>query len=437
MKLSDFFIGLGYDITGLTSGFTKIGNNFNWYKGFVKKFHKYYVYNGEKRVYKDRYSLQISKKICENFADLLMNEKVNITLGNDENNKKLEKILNDNNFYVKANQGIEKTFALGTGAFLLSFEEAIKDESDIITDMGKPKIQFINAMNIYPLSFDENEISECAFTNYKTKVDPKTGTVIKILDLQIHLKNKETSNYIIMNYKFIENDNKELQEIPLVDVEKVIETNSPHRWFIPIKPNVINNIDLDSPFGISIFANALDNIKALDLTYDSLVNEIQNGRKRLFVSAEAMKVGFDGLKRAFDPEDILFHSLDAKFDDNSAGRYVQEINGQLRVDELTKAIQMHLNLLSMKLGLGDNYYKFDGNIVSKTATEVVSENSDLFRTLQKHKIILDSAIKELIETIGYFTNIKTNEEIIDEETGESHIVSTVKIDFDDSIIESK
>ena len=54
--------------------------------------------------------------------------------------------------------------------------------------MGREEREFMTF-----LSFDENEISECAFTNYKTKVDPKTGTVIKILDLQIHLKNKETA----------------------------------------------------------------------------------------------------------------------------------------------------------------------------------------------------------------------------------------------------
>lgn len=45
-------------------------------EGFVDKFHKYYVYNDEREIYKNRYSLGLAKKICENFADFIMNEKV-------------------------------------------------------------------------------------------------------------------------------------------------------------------------------------------------------------------------------------------------------------------------------------------------------------------------------------------------------------------------
>ena len=242
-----------------------------------------------------------------------------------------------------------------------------------------------------------------------------------MLYLQVHTLN-EQGNYVIQNHKFSVGENEELTPIELDSVISTVETGSPNRWFIPIKPNVINNVDLLSPFGISIFANALDSIKALDLTFDSFVNEIQNGRKRLFVTADAMKVSSgDGCyKDAFDPTDVLFYILGQQFSDKS--QYVQEVNGQLRVDELTKAIQINLNLLSMKLGLGDNYYKFDGNTVAKTATEVISENSDLFRTLQKHKILLESAVNELVETIGIIAGFNTE---------------NIKIDFDDSIIESK
>ena len=42
--------------------------------------------------------------------------------------------------------------------------------------------------------------------------------------------------------------------------------------------------------GIPIFTNSLEVLKSLDLTFDSFVNEIQNGRKRLFVTQDAMKV---------------------------------------------------------------------------------------------------------------------------------------------------
>ncbi len=43
-------------------------------------------------------------------------------------------------------------------------------------------------------------------------------------------------------------------------------------------------------------------------------------------------------------------------------------------------------------------YKFDSSGV-KTATEIISENSDMYRMIKKHEIILEDALKELIRII--------------------------------------
>ena len=141
-----------------------------------------------------------------------------------------------------------------------------------------------------------------------------------------------------------------------------------------------------------------------------------------------MKVGGDGcFKNAFDPQDVLFYILNNNFSENKTN-YVQEVNGNLRIEELKNAIQTNLDLFSTKLGLGDQYFKFDGGVTPKTATEVISENSDLFRTIKKHEQILESALRELILSIieiGKLANLL-------------HISGeTISIDFDDSIIESK
>lgn len=415
MKLIEFFKVQGYDISEVLSYRSNNDEYLSWYKGFVDKFHKYYVYNGEREVYKNRYSLGLAKKICENFADFLMNEKVKIKLGNDNDTKILNELLSDNNFWVKANQGIEKTFALGTGCFLLSLDTK-----------KKIKIQFVNALNIYPLTYNSDEIFECAFVSDKIKFDKSTMKSQKIRDVQLHVLDNE--KYVIRNFRFQVSEGEDLTEIPIDDIPQEIQTRNSNRWFVPIKPNIINNFNLNSPFGIPIYANSLDVLKSLDLTFDSFVNEIQNGRKRLFVSQEAMKVGGDGcFKNAFDPQDVLFYILDSNFSENKTN-YVQEVNGNLRIEELKNAIQTNLDLLSTKLGLGDQYFKFEGGTTPKTATEVISENSDLFRTIKKHEQILESALRELILSIieiGKLANLL-------------HISGeTINIDFDDSIIESK
>lgn len=416
MKLKDFFKFRGYDIQDIIKYKSNNGEYLGWYRGFVDKFHRYYTYNGERKVYKDRYALGMGKTICENFASFLMNERVKITLGDDKSTDILNELLVKNNFWVKANQGIEKTFALGTGCFLLSLN---KDSQDI-------KVQFIDADNIYPLAYTHDEIIECAFVSDTISFSKESLNTTKIKNIQTHTL--ENGQYVIRNFRFIIGDNEELREIPVEDIPTEIFTNTDFRWFIPIKPNVVNNFYLDSPFGLPVYANSIDILKALDLTYDSLVNEIQNGRKRLFVTQEAMKVGADGcFKNAFDPSDVLFYILDGNFSENK-NNYVQEVNGQLRVAELSEAIQTNLNLLSTKLGMGNNYFKFDNNVVSKTATEVISENSDLFRTIKKHEQVLESALIELVHAIAKIGR-KTNIFNISDEN--------ISIDFDDSIIESK
>ena len=52
----------------------------SWYVGKVKGFHQYRRYNGHKWTKCNRASLGMAKKVCEDWANLLMNEKVEITL---------------------------------------------------------------------------------------------------------------------------------------------------------------------------------------------------------------------------------------------------------------------------------------------------------------------------------------------------------------------
>ncbi|KAK8835452.1 hypothetical protein M9Y10_004556 [Tritrichomonas musculus] len=416
MKIEEFFKIRGYDIKGIIEYKSNNSEYLGWYKGFVENFHKYYIYNGEREVFNNRYTLNMPKKICESFADFLMNERVKITLGDDKSTDILNELLIKSNFWVKANQAVEKTFALGTGCFLLSLDK----EKEI-------KLQFVNADNIYPLTYDNEGITECAFVSDKSVFNKETLQTEVIRDVQTHTLD-DLGNYVIRNFRFIVSEGEDLREIPVNDIPAEVQTGSDLRWFVPIKPNVVNNIYLDSPFGLPIYANSLDTIKALDLTYDSFVNEIQNGRKRLFVTQEAMKVGSDGcFKNAFDPTDVLFYILDGNFSDNKSN-YVQEVNGELRVTDLNNSIQTNLNLLSTKLGLGEQYFKFENGAIAKTATEVISENSDLFRTIKKHEVILESALIELVHNIAKIGKEANIFAISDE---------NISIDFDDSIIESK
>lgn len=95
--------------------------------------------------------------------------------------------------------------------------------------------------------------------------------------------------------------------------------------------------------------------------------------------------------------------------------------------EYSKAINDDLNYLSMKCGFGTDRYQF-GTSGVKTATEIISENSDMYRMIKKHEIILEDVLKQLIRIIIRLGIVTGNSLNLDTE---------IVINFDDSIIEDK
>lgn len=420
MLINEIFKQDGYDIDWTKDFWRYIELWKSWYKGNVKTFHNYKVYNGVKRVNLKRKTLQMAKKICEDWADLEFNEKVSIKTDNEETNIKLQEILDRNDFWIMCNQGIEKTFALGTGAFVCSVDNVSTDEEGnlIIDGEAKTKIQFLTADKIIPLSWNNMYVTECAF------IDEVTEGSKKIIQVSIHKKN-EKGNYVIDN-RFYEGNKNGLRE--LKDRNYVFDTLSDLAWFEIYKPNICNNIDVESPYGVSVFANSIDVLEGIDIAYDGLINEFLLGKKRIFIDKALTKVNsIDGSEQlTFDLNDVSFYALPEEFNsDKNIG--LKDSTQTLRITEHNEGIQMMLNLLSSKAGFGQTYYKFESGGVT-TATEIISENSQLFRTLKKHEIILEACIYDLVKIIAYIES---------EFCGNTMNYESVIVDFDDSIIEDK
>ncbi len=421
MKLETYFRRLGYDITEYENMKPHIHNWKSWYKGKIPDFQNYYIYNGDKKVLKTRKTIGIAKKICEDFADLLLNEKVVFNIGDKKESQVVNDILDQNDFYILANKAVEKTFWGGIGAFVLSIKDLIYDTNTNIIKAdqdSKLKIEFVTADKIIPLSFEGEKITECAFVINKT-INNK-----KCMYISIHRKN-ENGNYIIENHLFRLDKSDNIQEELIDNAIKEIDTKGNKAWFSVLRPNISNNLHEDSPFGMSVFANAIDIIKALDIVFDSLTNEFILGRKRIFVKSDMLKPDpkTGGLKLVFDENEIVFHSLP---EDNNDRSQIVESDMKLRVTEHEQALQLILDILSSKVGLGDKYYEFRKTGIA-TATQVISENSDLFRTIRKHEIAIENCLYDLFRSILFIENTFFGANLKED--------AEISINFDDSIIE--
>ena len=410
--LKKFLMNKGYQLNDSLSSYVSIWKA--WYRGNVEGFHKYVVYTGTEYLSQTRASLQLGKTICEQMANLLFNEKCGIAVDNEATDEFVKKVFDENNVYIKLNEFQERKAAFGTVCYIPYYADE------------ELRMNYIAAENMTPLSWENGVINELA-VHSKTVVDKK-----EYLFLQLFVLGKD-GNYSIKNLMLTSSENgEEYSEVSLKEVkgyEKVkpeVDTESKTRPFIIDRLNISNNIDPDNPMGISIFANALDSMKFCDLVYDSYMNEFVLGKKRVMVASEAVNI-MNG-KPVFDPNDLVYYQLPEGV--NADGKpFIHELNMELRSSEHQEALQQALNIFSSQCGLGENYYKFSGGSIA-TATQVVSENNTMFRTLKKHEIILEAALVDLIRLIIELGSKYGLAKGLKEE-------SEITVTFDDSIIEDK
>lgn len=382
-----------------------------WYKGHVESFHKYKMkVNGINKAF-DRKTLNLAKKFCEDMSKLSWTEKTRIALDSDEKTKKLWEILDskENSFTKNFADFIEKGFALGTGVLV-----EYQDEN------GKILIDYIDGTSIIPFKYTNSYITGLITINRFTE-EKKYYT-------QITIHSFDGKEYIRENQLYVSEKKNDVGEkmdftikFPNVKEKETIVTQTPR--FQVFKPNLVNNVDIQTPMGISIFANSIDVFQSADIKYDAFCDDFILGKKKILVDRTAMKAqqtvnenGEIEHVQYFDANDRAFVAISGMEE-----QPVKEIDFNLRSEEFISAINADINYASSNIGLGSNWYKFDSSGL-KTATEVISENSEAFRTKKHNDIIVNDVIYDLVRTICEMAGIETKEIIIEP---------------DDSIIEDK
>lgn len=398
--------------------FEKIQEYLSWYRGKTD-WHEYRRWNGVRYLKRQKKSLDMAKTCCEDMASLLGIEKLKITLDDEKAQTFVNNVLEDNKFRVNTSQLMELMEALGSGAFVTS-----KQGDKIVID-------YIHGDLIFPLNWDNGKITECAFAivggdNEKTYYSLITHTL------------DDNGNYVVRKVDLDANGER---VVPSEMANKLLtRTYEEEEWqtgsniarFAFMKTNIVNNFDKTSPLGMSIFGNAIDILKGLDETYDSLVNEFELGKKRIFIKSNLKAIRFesDDYKNTFysqvDVNDVCFYQIDwaGEHEDKPP---IYESNMQLRVAEHQQGLDTLCKLFSRKVGLGDGFYSFTGDSVGRTATEIISINSSLFRNIKKQQLMLTDGIIGLVRAIL---------DIANREMGQNFDVEQdITIDYDDSIIE--
>ena len=300
----------------------------------------------------------------------------------------------------------DRVMALGGGAIKVWYEEKRDGEGNVIPGSGSIRLGFCMADQFVPTAWDNTQVTDGVFISRQAK-DGYYYT-------RLEWHKWDGLTYWISNEayrsEYKQNGAKEPQDIlgfryPLNAAYPFLDEQTPLQGlstslFAYYRPAIANNLDDDSPLGVSIYANALSTLKALDICYDSFVQEFRLGRKRIIVPAQCLRTVQDPItkesRRFFDATDEAYVAL--KTDDTDALK-IQDNTVSLRVGEHEQAINALLSILCLQVGFSAGTFTFDRAQGLKTATEVISENSKTYKTIKSNQLQIKAAIDRVVDAI--------------------------------------
>ena len=380
------------------------------------------------------FRLNTAKAVCAELAGLVWGEECQVSvstngwteqrdadgaiLNPDPLREFVEDVLRQNAFGEKMQELIEQGLALGGAAMKVWAEPERRTPSasagaDSSIEEGALKrairLGYCMADQFVPLAWDNARVTEGVFISRQAR----RGWYYTRLEW--HRWNGET--YVITNELYraemqrgVEaGQNQDILGIrcPVAELQQLFPGLEPET-VIPVEESlfsyfrtpVANNIDDNSPLGVSVYANALETLHAIDICYDSLVAEFRLGKKKIIVPARFLRMVVDPQTgrqvRYFDPNDETF--VGVADDDGSSG--VHDISVELRVEEHVAALNALLSILCLQIGFSANTFSFDerqGGI--KTATEVVSENSKTYKTIKTVQNQLIPMLEHMVKNI--------------------------------------
>ncbi|GAB7568098.1 phage portal protein [Gemella sp. Musashino-2025] len=346
--------------------------------------------DGEQRTRKFNH-LPLARTCCKKVAGLVYNEQAEITIENKVINKFVNEILLNDRFNKNFERYLESCLALGGMAMRPYFD-------------GKTiKIAFIQAPVFLPLQSNTQDISSVAIVTKSVKSEGRINTYYTLIEFHEWVNDELTitNELYKSNNADIIGSRVLLSELYDTLEESVVIKGLSRPLFTYLKTPGMNNKDINSPLRLSIFDNAKTTIDFINRTYDEFMWEIKMGQRRVAVpdglTNMTFQQGKDGRlqsKRRFEVEQNVFVQIGGGIDDNK----IIDLTTPIRAEDYIKSINKGLAIFEMQVGVSSGMFSFDGKTM-KTATEVVSENSDTYQLRNSIVSQVEHSIKELIVSI--------------------------------------
>lgn len=331
-------------------------------------------------------TINFAKAVCSETARLAMLG-TKITIDGSARAEWLQKQID--NIYFKLRDWVEYGCAYGT----------------VILKPNGKGIDLVTPNNFMITDYENGEISGVVFVNRET-VGKKYYT-----RLEYH---RFVDNvYAITNRCYIgdsENDTSKRIDIAKTPWSELLEESFIQNVESPLygvlKMPHANNVDVDSPMGLPIFSDAIEELKDLDIAYSRNSKEILDSKRLVLLDSDRLlpsggKVAQTGVYFKNQRESMGLPDYVKNVYGNGTEDFYQEINPQLNTDTRLSGINALLSQIGYKIGYSNGYFVFNERTGLQTATQVESDDR---RTIQFIKDVRDK-VEGCLGNVIYALNV--------------------------------
>jgi len=272
-------------------------------------------------------------------------------------------------------------------------------------DGDKIAVDFVHADQFYPVAFDtDGDITSAVF------VDQRRKGQYWYTRLEYHTMEDAGCRVINQAYKSSNSDTlgsqislESVQEWAEIEPEALI-TGVDRPLFAYFRYPLSNNIDPDSPLGVSCYSRATDLIRQADFQWSRFLWEFEAGEMALFIDELALGQDSDGKKTL--PNKRLYRSLgsSARIGDLSGEEYFKEWAPTLREESLLNGLEAILRKIEFSCGLAYGTLS-DMQHVDKTATEIKISKQRSASTVTDTQKSLEKALIRLLYAMDVWATI--------------------------------
>ena len=222
--------------------------------------------------------------------------------------------------------------------------------------------------------------------------------------------------YAIDNHCFVGGSKNSMDEridialTPWAGMQEEVTISYQYPLFAVFRTPQANNIDMDSPSGLPLFSEAVQELRDLDISYSRNAEEIFDSRRTVLLDSDALlpsggkvvntAAGFEQRRIAMRlPRNVR------NVEGNGTDRYYQEINPTLNTEERLKGLNALLNQIGYKCGFSNGHFVFNESGGIQTATQVEADQQRTIQLIKDIRDKLESCITDLCHALDAFADL--------------------------------